>query len=70
MNIVIRLSIFIVVISGFCADLDLNISSDSPIAEGTSITFNVTFLIDGKPAPKKDYQYRWTTYDGREMVSI
>ena len=42
----------------FCLEYDLNIVSDSPIAEGTSVTFNVSLLIDGKLAPRKDYQFR------------
>lgn len=37
---------------------DLIIVSDSPIAEGTSVTFNVSLTIDGMPAPKRDYQFR------------
>lgn len=40
-------------------EYDLSIVSDSPIAEGTSVTFNVSLTIDGSLAPRKDYQFRY-----------
>lgn len=49
------------------ANYDVQVTSDSPIAEGTSITFNATLLINDKVAPKGKYQFRYN-FDGSEQV--
>lgn len=41
------------------SEYTLNITSDSPIAIGTSVTFNVTLLEDGKLAPNNKYLFRY-----------
>lgn len=51
------------------ANYDIQVTSDSPIAEGTSITFNVTLLLDDKIAPKGKYQFRYN-FEGNEEVRI
>jgi len=47
------------VLSSSASEYTLNITSDSPIAIGTSVTFNVTLLEDGKLAPNNKYLFRY-----------
>jgi hypothetical protein len=49
-------------------EYDLQIASDSPIAEGTNITFNVTLRKGDKIAPSDDYQFRYKVNSGFEKV--
>lgn len=49
------------------ADYSLEITSDSPIATGTFVTFNVTLLENNKPAPNKQYQFSYE-FSGRTRV--
>jgi hypothetical protein len=51
-----------------CDDYDLQITSDSPIAEGTSVTFNVTYMVNSKVAPRGKYNFRYN-FDGSQQVS-
>lgn len=47
------------------AEYSLNITSDSPIATGTFVTFNLTLLgDDGKIAPNKKYQFSYELEEG------
>lgn len=48
----------VLVFSTSASEYTLNITSDSPIAIGTSVTFNVTLLQDGKVAPNNKYLFR------------
>lgn len=50
------------------AEYDLKITSDSPIASGTSVSFNVTLLKHGNLAPTDEYQFRYKINDGAEKV--
>ena len=47
------------VLSSSASEYTLNITSDSPIAIGTSVIFNVTLLEDGKLAPNNKYMFRY-----------
>lgn len=51
------------------ADYSLEITSDSPIAIGTFVTFNVTLLENGKIAPNKQYQFSYE-FSGRTRAEI
>jgi hypothetical protein len=51
-------------------EYDLKITSDSPIAEGTNVTFNVTLLKGDRIAPSDDYQFRYKVNSGFEKVRI
>lgn len=68
------LSVFAITHRNLCllsvhaGEYDLVLTSDTPIAEGTSITFNVTLLKDGRLAPTDEYQFRYKINDGFEKV--
>lgn len=51
------------------AEYSLNITSDSPIAIGTFVVFNVTLLDDdGKIAPNKKYQFSYEFSGGSKAI--
>ena len=70
MQIFLSFYLFFLSLSVEAAEYDLRISSDSPIAEGTSVTFNVILLKDSKIAPKDEYQFRYKINEGAESVRI
>jgi hypothetical protein len=51
----------------FATRYDIKVTSDTPVAEGTFVTFVTTLLFDGRPAEQNDYQFRWK-FDGIERV--
>lgn len=47
------------VCSAFASEYSLVVTSDSPIAIGTSVTFNVTLMKNNEAAPNNRYQFRY-----------
>lgn len=43
----------------FCSDFSLIVKTDSPVAQGSSVTFNITLLKFNKPAPEGVYQLEY-----------
>lgn len=41
------------------SEYELTVTTDSPVAQGSQVTFNLTLLRYNKPAPKAQYQLEY-----------
>jgi hypothetical protein len=55
-------------LSASANEYSLNITSDSPVAIGTSITFNLTLLFNGNIAPNNKYQFRYEFLESGRQI--